>query len=86
MTPNTPRNIFSFERMFVCVAILSPIVMVIVAGMRPDGSRGSLIVTGHEYLAAMLGLAVLLRVGYLWAIDRRAASVRRPSTLFANER
>ena len=48
MTPPTPRNTYLFERIFVCLAILSPIVMVIVAGMRPEGSRGTMIVTGHK--------------------------------------
>ena len=65
MTPPTPRNTYLFERIFVCLAILSPIVMVIVAGTRPVGTRGAMIVTGHLYLAAILGLAVLLRVVYL---------------------
>ena len=41
MTPPTPRNTYLFERIFVCLAILSPIVMVIVAGMRPVGTPGS---------------------------------------------
>ena len=76
MTPPTPRNTYLFERIFVCLAILSPIVMVIVAGTRPLGTRGAMIVTGHMYLAAILGLAVLLRVVYLRAIARRAASFR----------
>ena len=76
MTPPTPRNTYLFERIFVCLAILSPIVMVIVAGMRPEGSRGTMIVTGHKYLVAMLGVAVLLRVVYLWGIARGAASFR----------
>jgi hypothetical protein len=82
MTPTTPKNTYMFERIFVCLAILSPIVMVIVAGMRPEGSRGAMIVTGHEYLAAILGLAVVLRIMYLRAIGRRAANIatdRRPS-------
>ena len=38
--------------------------MVIVAGMMPEGTRGALIVTGHEFLAAILGLALVLRVVY----------------------
>jgi hypothetical protein len=76
MTPPTPRNTYLFERIFVCLAILSPIVMVIVAGMRPVGTRGAMIVTGHMYLAAILGLAVILRVVYLRAIARRAAAFR----------
>jgi hypothetical protein len=65
-----------FERIIVCLAILSPIVMVIVAGVRPEGTRGPMIVTGHMYLAAILGLAVVLRIVYLRAIARRAASFR----------
>ncbi|MGD0502771.1 MAG: hypothetical protein ABSD02_08510 [Steroidobacteraceae bacterium] len=72
MTPTTPKNTYLFERIFVCLAILSPIVMVIVAGMRPEGTRGAIIVTGHMYLAATLGLALALRVVYLRAMTRRA--------------
>ncbi len=76
MTPTAPKNTYLFERIFICLAVLSPIVMVIVAGMRPEGTRGAMIVTGHEYLVAILGLAVVLRVVYLRAIARRAASFR----------
>jgi ABC-type proline/glycine betaine transport system permease subunit len=77
MTPNTPKNAFLFERMVVCLAILSPIVMVIVAGMLPAGSRGTMIVTGHEYLAAILVIAVALRVVHLRVMARRAARFSR---------
>ncbi len=76
MTPITtaPKNgSYLFERTFVCLAVLSPIAMVIVAGMRPQGTRGTLIVTGHEYLVAALALAAVLRVVYLRAIARRAS-------------
>ena len=76
MTPPTPRNTYLFERIFVCLAILSPIVMVIVAGMRPVGTRGAMIVTGHMYLAAILGLAAVLRAVYLRGIAQGAASFR----------
>ena len=38
--------------------------MVIVAGMLPQGSRGTMIVTGHIFLAAILGLALVLRIVY----------------------
>jgi hypothetical protein len=76
MTPATPKHTYLFERILVCLAILAPIVMVIVAGMRPEGSRGAMIVTGHEYLIATLGLAVVFRAVYLRAIARKAANFR----------
>lgn len=64
MTPTAPNSTFLFDRIFVSLAIVSPILMVIVAGVMPEGSRGTLIVKGHEFLAAILGLALLLRIVY----------------------
>lgn len=74
MTPTTPKNTYLFDRIFVSLAIVSPMLMVIVAGLIPEGTRGTLIVTGHECLAAILGLALVLRVmyqiGFLHAVER----------------
>lgn len=64
MTPTAPNSTFLFDRIIVSLAIVGPILMVIVAGVMPEGSRGTLIVTGHEFLAAILGLALLLRIVY----------------------
>ncbi|MGD0505764.1 MAG: hypothetical protein ABSD02_23855 [Steroidobacteraceae bacterium] len=50
--------------MFVSFAIFSPILMVIVAGMLPEGTRGTMIVTGHTLLVAILALALVMRVVY----------------------
>jgi hypothetical protein len=64
MTPKTPHHTYLFDRIFVALAMLGPIVMVIVAGMLPQGSRGIMIVTGHLLLAAILGSALVLRIVY----------------------
>ncbi len=64
MTPTTPNSTVLFDRIFISLALISPILMVIVAGTMPEGSRGALIVMGHEFLAAILGLALVLRTVY----------------------
>jgi len=61
MMRTSPKITYLFDRIFVSLAICSPILMVIVAGMLPVGSRGSMIVTGHEILVAILGLALVSR-------------------------
>ena len=63
MTRTTPK-IYLFERIFVSLAICGPILMVIVAGLLPVGSRGPMIVAGHEFLVAILGLALVSRAAY----------------------
>ncbi len=62
MPRTTPKITYLFDRIFVSFAICSPILMVIVAGMLPVGSRGPMIVTGHKFLVAILGLALVPRV------------------------
>jgi hypothetical protein len=62
MNSTTPEKTYWFDRIFVVLAIGSPILMVIAAGMLPLGSRGPFIVTGHECLVAILGLALVPRV------------------------
>jgi hypothetical protein len=83
MTPTTPKNKYLFDRIFVFLAILGPILMVIVAGMLPEGSRGALIVTGHKFLVAILALALAMRavyeIGFMQCVRAtalRAASIR----------
>ena len=61
MTQTTPKTTYLFDRIFVFLAIGSPILMVIAAGMLPVGSRGRMMVTGHELLVAILGLALVSR-------------------------
>jgi hypothetical protein len=48
MTSTIPKNTYLFNWIFVSLAIFSPILMVIIAGMLPQGSRGAMIVTGHD--------------------------------------
>jgi hypothetical protein len=62
MTRTTPKITYLFDRIFVSIAICSPILMVIVGGMLPVGSRGPMIVTGHEFLVGILGFALVPRV------------------------
>ncbi|MGD0493126.1 MAG: hypothetical protein ABSC32_16430 [Steroidobacteraceae bacterium] len=84
MTPTTPKNTNLFNCIFVSLAIFTPILMVIVAGMLPEGSRGAMVVTGHKFLAAILGLALVLRVVYELGFThahKRPAEGRRDSVI-----
>jgi hypothetical protein len=83
MTRTTPKITYLFDRIFVSIAICSPILLVIVAGMLPVGSRGPMIVTGHEFLVAILGLALVSRavheIGFVQCVRataRTAAGIR----------
>ncbi|MGD0492906.1 MAG: hypothetical protein ABSC32_15290 [Steroidobacteraceae bacterium] len=83
MTPTTPKNTYLFDCIFVSLAIFSPILMVIVASMLPEGSRGGMIVTGHTFLVSILVLALVFRVVYgigfvqcVQATSQMAASLR----------
>jgi hypothetical protein len=55
--------------------------MVIVAGMLPEGTRGAMIVTGHKFLLAILGLALVSRVALMIGVGAE----RRRKT-FATDR
>lgn len=81
MTPTTPRHTYLFDRIFVSISVLSPILMVIVAGMLPEGTRGAMIVTGHKFLLAILGLALVSRVALMIGVGAE----RRRKT-FATDR
>jgi phosphotransferase system glucose/maltose/N-acetylglucosamine-specific IIC component len=75
MTPTTPKNTNLFNCIFVSLAIFTPILMVIVAAM---------VVTGHKFLAAILGLALVLRVVYELGFThahKRPAEGRRDSVI-----
>jgi len=83
MTRTTPKTTYLFDRTCVFLAICSPILMVIATGMLPVGSRGPMIVTGHELLVAILGLALVSRavhefglVQCIRATARAAAGIR----------
>ncbi len=84
MTSTTPSNSDLFDRIFVSLAILSPILMVIVAGMLPQGTRGAMIVTGHKYLVAILALALAMRlvyqIGFTHAYERLVEGQRLSAT------
>ena len=78
MTPTECSNTYLFDRMLVSFAISSPILMVIVAGMLPEGTRGTMIVTGHMLLMSILALALVARAAYgIGFMQRVRATVRR---------
>jgi hypothetical protein len=64
MTNSTTANVDVFTRVFAGIAVVGPFVLLTLASMRPLGSRGDLIVSGHIFLVAALTTALLLRGVY----------------------
>jgi hypothetical protein len=86
MTPTTPKNTHLFDRIFVSLAIAAPILMVIGAEMLPEGRRGTMIVTGHEFLLAILGLALVFRAVYEIGFTQGVrTTVRRAANFMVGE-
>jgi len=72
-----------FVRGIAAVAMLGPMLLVIMAGMLPEGlARGQLIVWGNGGIAIALTLALLLRIAYAIGFSRAfqlaLASVDQP--------
>jgi hypothetical protein len=60
-----------FVRGSAAVAMLGPILLVIVAGMMPEGlARGQMVVWGNAGIAMVLTLALLLRIAYAMGFSR----------------
>lgn len=64
MIQSNPANSELLTRALTAVAILGPILLVIVAGTLPQGTRGELIVNGHMLVVAALATGLMLRAAY----------------------
>jgi len=77
MTTSIPVKSDFFTRAFTAVAMLGPILLVIIAGMLPEGTRGEMIVDGHIFIVAALVTALLLRVAYVMGFNKALANAGR---------
>ncbi len=63
-TTNRP-NADRFFVLFAAIAMVTPILLVIISGMYPEGlARGELIVNGHGILLFVLATVMGLRISY----------------------
>jgi len=72
-----------FARAFTAVALLGPILLVIVAGTMPEGSRGELTVYGNTAIVGLLAASLLLRAAYGLGYSRARRLLE--SSLFAGD-
>ncbi len=79
--PHTDR----FYVVFAAIAMLTPILLVAISGMYPEGlARGELIVNGHGILLFVLAAVMGLRISYALGIKNtlgRANVKSRPSLI-----
>ena len=59
-----------FTRAFTAVAVLAPVLLIIIAGTRPLGTRGGMIVAGDAFIVGGLLAAVALRIVYGMGFSR----------------
>ena len=77
MSTSIPLKSDFFARALAAVAILGPILLVIIAGTLPEGTRGEMIVDGNIFVVAALVTALLLRVVYVMGFNNALENVRK---------
>jgi hypothetical protein len=84
MSISTPVKNDLLTRAMAAVAIVGTILLVMLSGTLPQGSRGQLIVDGHVFIVTALATALILRgvyaLGFSHARKRLASSRNRPLT------
>ena len=81
MTTSTAFRSKSFARAFTAVAVLGPILLTIVAGTLPEGTRGEFVVTGDILIVGALLAALALRVVYGMGFDK---ALKKAGTLMSS--
>lgn len=84
MDISTPVKRDFFIRAVAAVSIIGPILLVVLSGTLPEGSRGQLFVYGDGFIVAALAAALILRgvyaLGFSHARKRLALSQNGPLT------